>query len=135
MHIDSGVPNAYYNAIHAAADKWNLAIGREVIKIGGVVQTDGVPKQDGANVIYVLRSWEPERTNEQARTTVYWAGDRIFEADVRINAHDFDFFTDTPVAGKVDIQSLILHEFGHVLGLVSYRHAAKCHGAEFTKCH
>jgi predicted Zn-dependent protease len=119
MHIDSSVPSDYYDAINAAAKTWNDAVQREVIKIGAVINTNSNPKQDGANVIYLLNTWEAERSNEQARTTVYWAGNRVFEADVRLNAHDFSFFSGTTTqAGKVDMQSLLVHEFGHVLGLV-----------------
>jgi predicted Zn-dependent protease len=118
MYIDSSVPEQYFNAIRSAADTWNRTVGREVLKIGGWTQTNGIPAQDGANVIYLLRNWEADKPNEQARTTVYWANDRIYEADVRINAKNFEFFTnEQPVVGEVDVESLVLHEFGHVLGL------------------
>jgi hypothetical protein len=116
--IDNSVPHQYFDAIQAAAKQWNAKVGREVIKIGGWVKTNGVPSQDNQNIIYFLNTWEADRSNEQARTTVYWAGDRIYEADIRINAHDFTFFSgDTAVVSEVDFQSLVLHEMGHVLGL------------------
>jgi hypothetical protein len=118
VYIDSSVPNEYFESIKSAALSWNQSTGRELIKIGGVVNTGGRPKQDGSNVIYHLNTWETDRSNEQARTTVYWAGDRIFESDVRINGRNFEFFSsDDPVQGQVDMQSLMVHEFGHVLGL------------------
>jgi poly(3-hydroxybutyrate) depolymerase len=117
MYIDESVPAVYRDAVKRAAATWNNDIGREVIKIGGVTKMNG-PSQDGANVIYFLDAWEAERTNEQARTTVYWAGTRIYEADIRVNNRDFNFFWGSdPVSGRVDIESLILHEMGHVLGL------------------
>lgn len=117
MYIDESVPSVYRDAVKRAAATWNNDIGREVIKIGGVTKMSG-PAQDGANVIYFLDSWESDRTNEQARTTVYWAGTRIYEADIRVNNRDFNFFWgNDPVGGRVDIESLILHEMGHVLGL------------------
>jgi hypothetical protein len=118
LYIHSSVPSAYFDSIREAAVVWNRAIGREVIRIGGWTDTNDAPKQDGVNVIYYLRSWENERAIEQARTTVYWAGDRIYEADVRINGRDFNFFAGTdPVYSQVDLLSLMVHEFGHVLGL------------------
>jgi predicted Zn-dependent protease len=118
LYIDDSVPNVYNDAISAAIHDWNTAVGREVLKLGGRVKTTGIPERDGVNTIYYLREWERDHANEQARTTVYWSGDRIYEADVRINALDHDFFWGTdPVPGKVDMQSLMLHEFGHVLGL------------------
>lgn len=118
LYIDSSVPSAFYDAIGAAIHDWNTAVGRVVLKLGGRIETNGQPSQDGANVIYYLKTWESERANEQARTTVYWAGDRIYEADIRINSLNHDFFWGSePVSGKVDMQSLMLHEYGHVLGL------------------
>lgn len=118
LYVDSSVPSAYYDAIHSAASTWNIAIGREVIRIGGWTNSNGTPAADGANIIYFFKTWEDDRANEQARTTVYWSGDRVYEADVRLNGKDFDFFWGEEVVdGRVDIESLILHEFGHVLGL------------------
>ena len=117
MFIDETVPDVYRDAIKRAANTWNKNVGREVIKIGGVTNSKG-PVQDGANIIYFMDSWEQDRTNEQARTTVYWAGTRIYEADIRVNARDFNYFwSDNVSSGRVDIESLILHEMGHVLGL------------------
>jgi len=118
LYVDSSVPNSYYDAIHSAASTWNIAIGREVIRIGGWTNSNGTPAADGTNIIYLLKTWESDRANEQARTTVYWSGDRIYEADVRLNGKDFDFFWgEEAIEGRVDIESLVLHEFGHVLGL------------------
>jgi hypothetical protein len=118
LYIDSSVPNEYFDDIKSAAATWNANIGREAIKIGGYVDTKSDPAQDGHNIIYFMHTWEADKSNEQARTTVYWAGDRIYEADVRINAKDFTFSSgDTLETTRVDMQSLVLHEFGHVLGL------------------
>lgn len=118
LFIDSSVPQDFYEPIRQATAEWNRVVGREVLKIGGWTRTNGAPAQDGANVIYFLKTWENDKPNEQARTTVYWANDRIYEADIRINGRNFDFFTtEDPIAGRVDVQSLLLHEFGHVLGL------------------
>lgn len=118
LYIDSSVPNEHFEDIKNAADVWNKQVGREVLKIGGYVETDGKPAQDGHNVIYYMNSWEEDKGNEQARTTVYWAGDRIYEADVRLNAKDFTFsYGQNLVRTDVDMESLVLHEFGHVLGL------------------
>jgi hypothetical protein len=119
MYLDASVPAAYTSAIQAAMDTWNAKLGRKVLVLGGWTKSDA-PKKDGANVIYWLKNWEPERAGfEQARTTIYWANDVISEADVRINATGvFAYSTlQAPMMGQVDFQSLILHEFGHVLGL------------------
>lgn len=117
LYLDSSVPSHFQEPIQAAIRDWNQSLGREVLRLGGWSNRTS-PGQDGANVIYFMNNWELDRSNEQARTTVFWAGSKIFEADLRINGRDFDYFTgSTPVAGKVDLQSLVLHELGHVLGL------------------
>lgn len=118
LYIDSSVPTSLFDAIKASVAEWNRAVGREVLKIGGWTNRNGGPAQDSINVIYFLNTWEPDRNGEQARTTVYWAGDRIYEADIRINGRNFNYFWgEETISGRVDIESLMLHEFGHVLGL------------------
>lgn len=118
VYIDSSVPAQFFDPIKLAAEEWNRSVGREVLKIGGWVNRGGGPQNDRQNVIYYLNEWEIDRPTEQARTTVYWSGDRVYEADIRLNGRNFNFFwSDEPVPGRVDIQSLVLHELGHVLGL------------------
>lgn len=117
LYIDSSVPTSYYDDIQKAAATWNTALGREVLKIGGLSNSGPNAAPDGVNLIYFQPNWDGA-SNEQARTTIFWAGERIYEADVKINNQDFDFFsTDTPEVGKLDMQSLMIHELGHVLGL------------------
>lgn len=118
FYIDPSFPKAYYGAVQAAADHWNNAIGRALIRIGGVTGSAGAPAQDNVNVIYWMTAWDTAQTSEQARTTIYWSGVRIYEADLRINARDHDFFWKAePVPGALDVESLLVHEFGHGLGL------------------
>ncbi|MBK7843247.1 MAG: matrixin family metalloprotease [Bdellovibrionales bacterium] len=76
-------------------------------------------------MIYWLRQWESDRRTEQARTTVYWTGSRIYEADIRVNAQNFLFYNGdgSEIFSGVDLVSLMVHEFGHVLGL-SHNEAA-----------
>lgn len=115
--VDQSVPGTYFEAIQKAAAIWNNAVGREILKIGGWTNVGPSPTPDGTNLIYFQKNWDGS-SNEQARTTIYWAGERIYEADIKINEHDFDFsITEPGIAGKLDMESLMIHEFGHVLGL------------------
>jgi hypothetical protein len=117
MYIDRSVPGRYNDAIRMAADSWNKSVGHEVIKIGGTTDEGEQSLPNGTNVIYFQHEWDGTAT-EQARTTIFWSGNRIYEAHIKINNRDFKFFAgDNPVIGNLDMQSLILHEFGHVLGL------------------
>jgi hypothetical protein len=115
--VDSSVPSAYFDSIQRAVAVWNDATGREIIKIGGWTNVGPSAAPDGTNLLHFQKKWDGP-SNEQARTTIYWSGDRIYEADVKINERDFGFSgSSTGEAGKLDMESLMIHEFGHVLGL------------------
>jgi hypothetical protein len=73
------------------------------------------PKQDGTSVVYWMTNWT-DKPSQQANTTIFWVNNQIIEADVRVNAQNFQYSTDLS-GGTVDVQSLLTHEFGHVLGL------------------
>lgn len=120
LYVDSSVPSEFYGAIEAAVMTWNQSLRREVLKIGGWTNSYPSERQDGVNVIYFNRKWPDEQRKKQAVTTVWWAADRVFEADVSVNGNSahFDYFWGpTVVAGRVDFESLLVHELGHVLGL------------------
>lgn len=120
VYVDSSVPTEFFGAIQSAVNTWNQSLGREVLKIGGWSSSYPVEKQDAVNVIYFKRDWPDSQKEKQAVTTIHWAGDRIYEADIRVNgnpSHFEYFWGSTAVAGRVDFESLLLHELGHVLGL------------------
>jgi hypothetical protein len=122
LAIHSSVPAQYHESMRLAADWWNTRAGRSLLNIApGLVSGPLAPRQDGASVIYYLNTWETDSsTFEQARTSIYWRGDRIVEADVRINGFRFGsmFSVAEPVPfGRISLPSLMIHEFGHVLGL------------------
>jgi hypothetical protein len=118
LYIDRTVPTEFYNSIQSAVSDWNRQLGKEVLRIGGVTSQSTMPGRDGANIIYWSNYWERDRTYEQARTTMIWAGDQIQEADIRVNALDFKYSTgNLSYGGYVDFESLMVHELGHVIGL------------------
>lgn len=126
LYVDSSVPSEFYGSIQSAVNTWNESLGREVLKIGGWSSSYPNERQDAANVIYFKRDWPDADRDKQAITTIYWASDRVFEADVRINGsgkpnsdgRPFEYFAGPePIVGRVDFESLVLHELGHVLGL------------------
>ncbi len=121
LFLHKSVPTEAYAAIDRAIAELNLKAGngKELLKI--VARgADGAldPKKDGYSMIYWFNSWDHERPSEQARTTIYWTGAEIFEADMRINADNFSYNEgEDSNFTNVDLQSLVLHELGHVLGL------------------
>jgi len=130
--INQSVPTELRPAIYRAAATWEKNIGRKVFEISEEINGSAKPARDRKNGIYFLTEWESDRKSEQGRTSVYWAGDEIQEADIRINVADFTFYDQDPkqlvrvqnnnLNMKSDnmgynFEALILHELGHFLGL------------------
>lgn len=121
LRIHSSVPASAYGAIDRAVAEYNdrLGRGREILKIvergtSGALE----PQKDGLSVIYWFNTWDANKPTEQARTTIYWSGVQIFEADIRLNALNFDFnLSESTSFTDLDLESLLVHEFGHGLGL------------------
>lgn len=120
LSIHESVPNQYLQAIQSAAQRWNQAAGKTLLHIN-TSKSSGVNTagKDGNNVIYFYSDWESDKSSEQARTSVYWSGSKIYEADIKLNGKNFNFYVGASTAGNtgVNIEALILHELGHVLGL------------------
>jgi hypothetical protein len=118
LYIHESFPAAMLPALQKAMARWDLVLGRTAFRIAQTGYQSSSPAQDGVNVMYWLKTWEANKTTEQARTSVYWVGDQIKEADIRINSKNFNFYLDTATAGNsVHLESLLVHELGHVLGL------------------
>lgn len=133
IYIHSSVPAELKPALQRAADTWSEQAGRKVFEfIEDSSQLAGGPSRDNKNAIYFLSEWESDRTSEQGRTSVYWAGDQIQEADIRINGADFSYYDQDTQAltGSAKLraqgmsardgysfEALLLHELGHFLGL------------------
>jgi hypothetical protein len=117
FYLHQQVPSEFEVAFRKAAETWNRALGKNLIQIDSQKVSTNSPAREGQNIIYYLNSWEAEKASEQARTSLYWVGDQIQEADIRINGHNYSFYGQGSVPGSVSMESLALHELGHVLGL------------------
>lgn len=117
VHVD--FPKEYLPALQNALKVWEVAAGHRLFTIVNTSYRDkGTPTKDGKSVIYWLKTWEAEKPSEQARTSIYWVGDQIREADLRVNAKNFSYYLDASQTGQeVHLESLLIHELGHVLGL------------------
>lgn len=117
MYLHTSVPADLETSIRSAAETWNRALGKTAVVIEMEKVSGSSASRDGRNVIYFLDQWEREKSGEQGRTSLYWVGDLIQEADIRINDYNYNFYGATPQPGFVSMESLALHELGHVLGL------------------
>ena len=133
IYVDTSVPKELRPALYRAAKTWEDQAGRRLFEfIEDSTDLSRTPSRDSKNAIYFLSNWESDRTSEQGRTSVYWAGDQIQEADIRINGADFGYYDQdtqslvgsatlrqqglTPRDGY-SFEALLLHELGHFLGL------------------
>jgi len=119
--LDESVPEEAIPSVYQSIAAWEMALGRKLFEVIGRVKSAG-PARDGVNVIYFLDSWSEFQDGEQARTVISWRGDWVNEADIAINSGKFAFRYGDEVhseEGKkvLDSESLLTHEFGHVLGL------------------
>jgi hypothetical protein len=119
VYLHASVPDQAKPAITRAVWTWNEAAGREVLRLApAVLQSSTTDREiDGDNVIY----WNVETwyrgEHKQAVTIVRSAGATVYDTDIFVNAHDYAL-SDGGEFWAVDIESLLVHELGHVLGLL-----------------
>lgn len=122
LHIHESVPQEYWPAIDSAVNTWNQTLTNSktsIVIVGRGTTGPKSPKRDGYSIVYWMDTWEENKPLEQARTTIYWSGDNIYEGDIKVNDLNFDFTAASQVNGgsEIDFESLMTHEIGHLLGL------------------
>lgn len=121
LQLHQSVPRSKEMAIRKAAQTWNDRAGKEILQIVPQTYYGPADGRDRANVISFSSTWDPAKLSEQAKTTVHWVGDQIQEADIRVNASQyngasvFNYYVEQ--GDGVNFEALMVHELGHVLGL------------------
>jgi predicted Zn-dependent protease len=116
MYIDPTYPQEYETVLRDAAQKWEDVVGRTLFVFERATQAT-TPGKDSRNIVYWVSPWSLEQSLE-AMTSLSWMNNQLTEADLKVDAQYFNFFVDTPATNKdVHLQSLLVHELGHVLGL------------------
>lgn len=118
FYFSEGVPKDFRKAILKAAQRWNESMGEEMIKIESEIAASTEWKNEGRNIIYWID--KPGVFNNaiiQAKSLVRWSGRSISDVDILVNAVDWAFVSDKNSKGILDLESLLVHEFGHSLGL------------------
>lgn len=126
LYLHESVPEDYIVSIEEAAKIWETATGKKLFTIRREKRISGpkTPLKDGQNVIYFMQQgeWEADKLDEQARTSIYWVGDQMKEADMRINGR-YQFYPTATTAvptekpNAINMEALMVHELGHILGL------------------
>lgn len=97
-------------AITASADAWDVNTEFPVFQYMGMT-SKSAGRYDGYNVI----SWGTYRAGVIAVTYIWQVGGRIVETDTRLNT--YYKWSLKGEAGKMDVQNIMTHEFGHWCGL------------------
>lgn len=134
LYVDALAPDHIVNATVNAAQTWNDAIGREVIKFRGrdtqTIVTDLYsPLADTRTTLFYVEKWaELTGKSEGVLGTTVWElapgdSEQIVRADILLNAESYMYqdSQDAPldvdaISLMVDSETVILHEMGHMLG-------------------
>jgi predicted Zn-dependent protease len=122
---------AFSNAVNA----WNSALGFNILELyyeGEDVSTkqqppynttdflEGTPFQ--INSVIFPSEWLDDADDQVLALTSFSHGQiskRIFEADIIFNVENYSFSTNASgERGKIDLESVLVHELGHLLGLI-----------------
>lgn len=132
--VSSDAPDAVVEAAQNAAQTWSDAVGQVVLSFSGVsVSSRGkdlyASLDDDSTYIYYEHNWS-NTTSKSSTTlaTTVWENannsEQIVRGDVILNAQTYDFVDamkdiphDIDENRVVDAETVILHEFGHLLGL------------------
>ena len=110
---DAQVTGAVTNSVAA----WELAEDSQVDFAGLGATTDASTDYGDANIIYFEEDWAFDAS--LLALTANWSNattGEILGFDIRINSEDHEW-TTTGEEGKSDLQNMLTHEIGHVLGL------------------
>lgn len=119
IQLHKSFPQTYLENLQRAANVWSVALGTAAFSFqtDSSTEVDG-PKRDAQSIIYVSDTWNQNRFI-QALTTLYWKRDQITETDMNLNAqyYNFDSNNQSSPAVAIHLESLLVHELGHMLGL------------------
>lgn len=112
---DEGERTAFRNAILAAAASWSSVASADfTVTYAGETEATQT-SYNGVNEVLFMHKGVKERA--AAAQVWYTDSQTIVEADIWINDDYAWNATGTPTANEVDLQSALLHEFGHWLVL------------------
>lgn len=102
--------SAVVTATTTSAETWDSQTSFQVFSYKGTT-TRSAGNYDGYNVV----AWGPYRAGVIAVTYIWYIGNQIIESDTRMNQlYKWSLSGET---GKMDVQNIMTHEFGHWCGL------------------
>ncbi len=134
FYIDDTTPDTVIEAAIQAGESWNDAMGREVLTFVGIAKMPRGDElysslDDTMTMVYYEKNWKSStgKADTTLATTVWEnanGSDRIVKGDIILNGETYHFcdaMKSTEYLGEdqdiVDAETVLLHEFGHLLGL------------------
>lgn len=119
-YLHSSVPVEFRTSVEYAANKWNSAAQRTLITISPFVVPGPInATRDGKNVIYFYTSNWSSKSTVQGEAKVNYFGDMFLDTDIILNGVNYKYYTlGNSVPDAVNIETLLIHEMGHTLGLM-----------------
>jgi hypothetical protein len=115
--ISQNFPKKWKNAILEASKVWVSARGNPLIEVTDEQSPSENPAYDRKNIIYWIDNGS-FFNRQQGQTITRWSRNLIQDADILINSKDFSFFEEPASESRLlHLKSLMVHEFGHSLGL------------------
>jgi len=102
--------SAVVSTITTSTDTWDKETAATVFSYQGTISLSA-GKRDYYNVV----AWGAYRAGVIAVTYIWYSGSQILETDTKMNT--FYKWSLSGEAGKMDVQNIMTHEFGHWAGL------------------
>ncbi len=132
--FDPSMNETQRNELQSAMKKWEWAVGKKLFQLQGThagVTGDTFKDlysslDDNVNGHYLDKNWVKTKKPDYVLATTIWNNSpdysAITQADIRFNVENYEigdslFLKATDTREVVDMQSLALHELGHLLGL------------------
>jgi predicted Zn-dependent protease len=119
LKVSASFPQEYMTVLKDAVQHWNDAAGITLLRtVENPTDISTTATKNSVNTVHWVTEWSDSQKKIQALTDLYWRGNQLGEADIRIDAKYFKFYIDqatTPY--DIHLESLLIHELGHVLGL------------------
>lgn len=117
LYIDPSMPTEYDSVLKQAAKKWEDVLGRSLFVFERAPAVS-LQAKDNRNVIYWVNPWTNADTKLQAMSSLSWTNNQMIEADVKVDSQFYTYYVTSPNSNTdVHLESLLVHELGHVLGL------------------